>query len=250
MNKTELKILIIDGELSSAKQIIGWLEQNPSISQIEYATDASLALFRIVNFNPDLIFIDYPIKGEGGSELLKFIKTKYPATLIVFVSESKIHALDAIRNGIFNYLIKPVSKPDIEKLIDKVKITKEANSGPGIDQIIDQFPEAKRIKLQITKGFLMINPEEVIYCKADGVYTELILTNNRTELSYLFMSKAEEIFKPFDFMRISRSCIINMRYLRRIFRDNNVIILSANGTEYEVKGTKQSVKILNKIEAE
>jgi len=250
MNKSELKILIIDGELSSVKQTIALLEQNPSISQIESATDASLALLNIITLNPNLIFIEYPMKGEGGRELFKFIKTKYPEILIVFISESKIHAVDAIRNGIFNYILKPVSKHDIEKLIDKVQMSTEASNKLRIDQIIDQIPDATRIKLQTTKGYLMVNPDEVIYCKADGVYTELFLLNDRAELSYLFLSKVEEILKPFNFMRISRSCIINMRYLRRIFRDSNAIILSVNGIEYEVKGSKQSVRILSKIESE
>jgi two-component system LytT family response regulator len=250
MNKSELKILVIDSEPSSAKQTIGLLEQNPSISQIENAADASLALLSIIIVNPDIVFIEYPMKGEAGTELLKFIKTKYPEIFIVFISESKLHAVDAIRNGIFNYLLKPFSKLDIEKLIDKVQLSTKANNRIRIAQIIEQIPDATRIKLQTTKGYLMVNPDEVVYCKADGVYTELFLTNDRTELSYLFLSKVEEILKPFNFMKVSRSCIINMRYLRRIFRDNNAIILSVKGIEFEVKGSKQAVRILSKIEVE
>jgi DNA-binding LytR/AlgR family response regulator len=250
MNKSELKILIIDSEPSSVKQMVGLLEQNPLISKTEIATDASLGILSLITFNPDIIFIEFPQKGDIGRELIQFIKTKYTETLIVFISESKIHAVDAIRNGIFNYLLKPISQRDIEKIIDKVQMSKEANNKLRINQIIEQIPDATRIKLQTTKGYLMVNPEEVIYCKADGVYTELFLTNDRVELSYLFLSKVEDLLEPFNFMKVSRSCIINMKYLRRIFRDNNSIILSVSGHEYEVKGSKQSIKILSKIEAE
>jgi DNA-binding LytR/AlgR family response regulator len=250
MNKSELKILIVDSDSSSLKQTIGLLEKNISISKIEVATDASLALLSIITFTPDVILIEYPMKGDAGTELIKFIKTKYPETIIVFVSESKIHAVDAIRNGIFNYLLKPINNHDIEKIFEKLQISKYANKKLRIDQIIDQIPDATRIKLQTTRGYLMINPDEVIFCKADGVYTELILINDRAELCYLFLSKVEEILKPFYFMKVSRSCIINMRYLRRIFRDNNTIVLSVDGIEHEVKGSKQSIRILSKIEAE
>ena len=138
----------------------------------------------------------------------------------------------------------------MDKIIDKVHKIRERNDQLKIIQIIQQTPETARIKLQTLKGFLMLNPNEVIYCKADGVYTEFFLTDGRVELSYLFLSKVEELFRPFNFMKVSRSYIINLKYLRRIFRDNNTIILSVDGLEYEIKGSKQSVKVLGKIELE
>ena len=250
MNTSELKILIIDSEPSSIKQTVDLLEKNPSISKIEHVNDIESALLRIISFTPDVIFIDYQLYKAEISPLIKFVKAKYPETVITFVSDSKNHAVDAIRNGVFNFLLRPISELELDKIIDKVHKIREKNSKFKINQIINHIPEATRIKLQTTKGFLMLNPDEVIYCKADGVYTEFFLTNNRVELSYLFLSKVEELVQPFNFMKVSRSYIINMKHLRRIFRDNNAIILSVNGNEYEVKGSKQSIRILGKIETD
>jgi two-component system, LytTR family, response regulator len=250
MNKSELKVLIIDTEPSFNKQTIELLEKNPSVSQMEYVNDTDSALLRIISFNPDVIFIEFPIQNTLVSPVIKFVKSKYPETVISIISDSKKHAVEAIRNGIFNFLLRPFTEAEVEKVFDKVHQSIEKNNRYKINQIIDQIPETTRIKLQTTKGYLMLNPDEVIYCKADGVYTEFYLTNGRVELSYLFLSKVEELLKPFIFMKVSRSYIINMRYLRRIFRDNNAIILSVGGNEYEVKGSKQSVRILGKIETE
>lgn len=250
MIKNGINILLIDREPSSIKHVRELLETNPLISSIDSVEDSDLALLKIINSSPDIVFMEYPFIGNTGNTLVNFIRTKLAETVIVLVSDSKIHAATAIRSGLFNYLLKPIDKEAIDKVMDKVLLERSVNNIERINQIIEQIPEPTRLKLQTSKGYLLINPEELIYCKADGVYTELYLTNTRVDLSYLFLSKVEEILKPYNFMKISRSCIINMMYLRRVFRDNNTIILSVNGKEYEVKGTKQSVRILSNIEME
>jgi DNA-binding LytR/AlgR family response regulator len=248
MNKSELKVLIIDSEQSTIEQTVESLEKNHSISQIEHVNDSDSALLKIISLNPDIIFIGHPLNNAAVNPLIKFVKSKYPETVIAIISDSKKYAAEAIRNGIFNFLLRPLDVAEIDKIISKVHKIRERNDKFKIIQIIDQIPETTRIKLQTLKGYLMLNPDEVIYCKADGVYTEFCLTDGRVEMSYLFLSKVEELLKPYNFMKVSRSYIINLRYLRRIFRDNNAIILSVGGFEYEVKGSKQSVKVLGKIE--
>lgn len=250
MHKQLLSILHIDSDPTSVKHTLKLLESNPLISTVDQVADSDQALLKIIKSSPDIVFMEYPVRGNAGDELIEFIKAKLAETVIILVSDSKIHAATAIRSGIFNYLLKPIDEIAIDKVLEKVLFERRINNIERLNQIIEQIPETLRIKLQTTKGYLLINPEELIYCRADGVYTELHLTNNRVDLSYVFLSKVEEILKPYNFMKISRSCIINMRYIRRIFRDNSTIILSVNGEEYEVKGSKQCVRILSKIEME
>jgi two-component system LytT family response regulator len=250
MNINGLNILLIDTESSSVNHLRELLEIYPLISNIDNVPDFDLALLKIIHRSPDIVFIEYPLHGIGGNEFIKFIKTKLPETIIVFVSDSKMHAAAAIRSGIFNFLLKPVGQSDFENVMNKILLIKKISNKEKINQIIEETPKDIRLRLQTTRGYLLINPEEIIYCKADGVYTEMFFINKRVELSYLFLSKVEEILKPYNFIKVSRSFIINMRFLRKIFRDNNTVILSVNGKEYEIKGSKQSIRILSKIETE
>jgi two-component system LytT family response regulator len=250
MNINGLNILLIDTESSSVNHLRELLEIYPLISNIDNVPDFDLALLKIIHRSPDIVFIEYPLHGIGGNEFIKFIKTKLPETIIVFVSDSKMHAAAAIRSGIFNFLLKPIGQSDFENVMNKILLIKKISNKEKINQIIEETPKDIRLRLQTTRGYLLINPEEIIYCKADGVYTEMFFINKRVELSYLFLSKVEEILKPYNFIKVSRSFIINMRFLRKIFRDNNTVILSVNGKEYEIKGSKQSIRILSKIETE
>lgn len=250
MHKQLLSILYIDSDPVSVNHTLKLLESNPLISMVDHVADSDLALLKIIRSSPDIVFMEYPVRGNAGVELIEFIKTKLLETIIVFISDSKMHAAAAIRNGIFNFFLKPVNKLELAVFIDRIHLSRRINNAERLTKIIEQTFEDTRLKLQTTRGYLLINPEEIIYCKADGVSSQLYLTNNRVESSYLFLSKVEEFLKPFNFMRVSRSCIINVRYLRKVYRDNGTIIMSVNGKEYEVKGSKHSVRILSRIETE
>ncbi len=248
--KHKVGILIIESDPELMRQFSELLQTNPMVLNIDYASDTDQAIFKIMDSNPDIILLEYPTKGKAGKDLIKFIKNKLTETTIIFVSETKDYAADAIHDGIFNYLIKPVSKEVIASIIEKVQQIKQTNNNFRIRQIIEKSQEEKRIRFQTTKGYLIINPEEILYCRADGFCTEIYLTNNRIEMSYLFLSKLEEVLKQFDFLRVSRSYLINQKYIRKVFRSNNTIILSCEGKEYEIKGSKNHIRTLSKFDTE
>jgi DNA-binding LytR/AlgR family response regulator len=85
---------------------------------------------------------------------------------------------------------------------------------------------------------------------ADGILTEMHLTQNRMEIIYRFLSKVEELVESVDFMRASRKYLINKKYIRKVIKSNNSIVLSHDGKEYIVKGSKQHIRNLTKFNTE
>jgi DNA-binding LytR/AlgR family response regulator len=243
-------VLIIDSETESVNYLKEILEQNSSISSIDYAEDSDQALLKVIDSTPDIVFIHYPSKGKAVAEFLKFIQTKLTETTIVFVSESKESAIHAIRNGVFHYLLKPIQNEELYKIIDKVQQTKQNNVQFKIKRIIEKSTEEKRLLLQTSKGYILIDPEEILYFMADGILTEMHLTQNRMEIIYLFLSKVEELVESVDFMRASRKYLINKKYIRKVIKSNNSIVLSHDGKEYIVKGSKQHIRNLTKFNTE
>ena len=250
MNSTKISILIINSEQESMDQAIELLQANPVVSDIKTAENTDQAILKIINSNPDIILFDYPSKGKAEKELIEFVKTKLPETTLVLVSKTKEYAAFAIQNGIFKYLLKPIENSELLKIINTVHEDKQNNLQARVNQLIDGTPEETRLRLQTTKGYLMLNPDELIFCKAAGFYTELYLTSDRNELSSQFLSKFEEMLSPFNFIRVSRSHLINQRFIRKIYRSNNIIVLSANGKEYEIKGGRTHIRNLTKLDTE
>jgi two-component system LytT family response regulator len=250
MNNQKISILIIDSEQKSMDHTIELLQANSSVSEIETADNTDQAILKIINSNPDIILFDYPTKGRAEKELIEFVKTKLTETTLVLVSETKEHAAFAIQNGIFKYLLKPIKQKELLKIISTVHEAKKNYAQSLIDQMIERTPEEARVRLLTTKGYLMINPDEIIFCKAAGFYTELYLTRDRVELSSQFLLKFEEMLSQFQFLRVSRSHLINQRFIRKIYRNNNTIILSTDGKEYEIKGGKIHIRNLSKLDIE
>lgn len=250
MNKQKISILIIDSEQKSMDHTIELLQANPLVSEIETADNTDQAILKIINSSPDIILFEYPSKGNAEKALIEFVKTKLPETTLVFVSKSKEYAAFAIQNGIFKYLLNPITQKGLLKIINTVHEAKKSYAQSRIDQIIESIPEAARLRLQTTKGYLLINPNELIFCKAVGFYTELYLTRDRIELSSQFLLKFEEILSQFNFLRVSRSHLINQRFIRKIYRNTNIIVLSADGKEFEIKGGKIHIRKLTKLNTE
>lgn len=243
-------VLIIDSEMESVNYLKEILEQNSSISGIDYAEDSDQALLKVIEFIPDIVFIQFPSRGKAVAEFLKFIQTKLAETTIVFVSESKESAVHAIRNGVFHYLLKPIQREELYKIIDKVQLTKQNNVQFKIKKIIEKSTEEKRLLFQTSKGYVLIDPEEILYCMADGILTEMHLTQNRIEVIYLFLSKVEELVDSNDFIRSSRKYLINKKYIRKVIKSNNSIVLFYDGKEYIVKGSKQHIRNLTRFNTE
>ena len=250
MGKQNISVLVVESDPESLKNTIELLQKNSLVSNIESVADSNQALLKMIDCYPDIVLLEYPAIGNSGTQLIKFIQLKLPETTIVFVSKTKEYAANAIHIEIFNYLLNPIVKSELEKVIANVSLCKQTNYQTRINQIIEKIPDDTRLKLQTSKGYLIVAPEEILYCKADGFYSELHLTNDRVELSYQSLSKLDEILGQYNFFRASRSIYINMKYIRKIYRNTNTIVLSREGKEYEVKGSRNHIKNLSQFDSD
>lgn len=250
MKKHKIGVLVVDSEQESRTRLTEILKVNSLVSGIEVTADSDEALFKLISMSPDLVLLEYPSPGKAGKELIKFIRTKNEHSIIAFVSNNKDYASLAIRNGVFNYLIKPVDPHELRQLVSKVQQVQQSNISFRVQEIIEKSPKKIKLRFQILKGYLMVDPIEILYCKAESFYTEIYLLNGRVEMSYLFISRLEEILKEYNFVKVSRSYIINTMYIRKLFSGKNTIVLSANGKEIEIKGSKPKIKMLSQFASE
>lgn len=247
MHKNQISILIIDSDTKGLQEIVRILNANSLHTLIETAEDTDDALLKIIESYPDIVMMEYPPKGKTGTRIIKFIQSKLPLTTLAFLCNSKDYAADAIQYEIFNYLIKPIKKIEIERIVEKVSLIKNNNPQYRIQEIIYSKQPDSRLRFHTIKGYIIINPEEILYCKADGAFTEIHLINKSIEITFLFLSKVEEILLPYGFIRISRSIIINRNFIRKVYLKSNTVVLALNGEECEIQGSRLPVRALGKL---
>lgn len=250
MAKDQIDALIIESDLVSLEQLVSLLQSYPVISNIETASDTDAALLKVLDLNPELVFLEYPVRGKTGKKIIQFIQSKLPETTFVFVSKSTKYALDAIRYEVYNYLLKPILKVELDKIIGKIQPSKQTNFMTLIDEIVDKQQDDHRVQIATTRGFRIISPNEILFCKADGPYTEIHFTNKSKELAYMFLSKVEKSLVPYNFVRVSRSTIVNKTYIRKVYPNTDTLVLLAEGEEYDIKGSRLSIRALGRTENE
>lgn len=250
METDNLSILVIDNEQQSLQCIVDLLQLNPAVFEIISASDSNAAILKIIGSRPDVILIDYPMQGNAEKELFELIKTRLPDSYIAFVSDSKAFAQTAIRNGVYNYLLKPVKERKIKALIDSALEKKQSNIKNRLDQIMNNNSNEARLRFLTVNGYVIFSPDELIFCKSTGYTSELYLTNNRKEFSQLSLLKFEEKLSSHGFLRISRTHLINPLYLKRIFRKGSIVTLSSDGVEFELKASKAQIKDLGTLDTD
>jgi signal transduction histidine kinase len=122
-NNNKSKILIIDDEeivLDSCTQI---LEQDNY--RLATCSNGSEGLRILIEFNPDLVFVDLKMPGISGFEVLEKIRDQDPTivTIVITGYATVDSAVEAMKKGAYDFLTKPFT-PDEFRLITERGIEK------------------------------------------------------------------------------------------------------------------------------
>jgi DNA-binding NtrC family response regulator len=142
---SSLNILIVDDEAdlrSAVRAVITESFLQPV--KIKEAEDAETALRFVDQDDYDFIFMDVRMPGMNGLDALAKIKSMDPRIMIVILTaHSNLQdAVQAIKNGAYDYLTKPVDTASILKILNegitaKRMVTDLAVSAPIFDDDID-----------------------------------------------------------------------------------------------------------------
>ena len=100
-----------------------------------------------------------------------------------------------------------------------------------------------KVRFNTTTGFILLHPEEVLWCEADHNYTTIHTPAGKPVVISLNLAAVEEKL-PSGFTRISRSILINTRYLVSVHRRNKTCTLRWQGGETELEASADLIRKL------
>ncbi len=114
------KILIVDDELVMRESLAGWLERDGHT--IETAASGEEALTKTGQTHFDILLVDIKMEGISGLEVLKHVMDEDPDAAVVMITAygSVGTAIDAMKNGAADYLMKPFDPDELGMLIEKI----------------------------------------------------------------------------------------------------------------------------------
>lgn len=113
------KVLLVDDEIEFASALAERLQLRNY--DVKTASNALEALAVIHNHLPDVILLDLKIPGMNGIETLKTIKKIDPTIEVIILSgHGDIKSVEeGMKNGAFEYIMKPVDITELTSKIDK-----------------------------------------------------------------------------------------------------------------------------------
>jgi len=239
------KALILDDEIESRRIFEFLLEKYDDISIIASEGNADVALEKMKNLHPDIVFMDINLKDRNAFSVLKSIRTYNLKATVVFFTAYYDFAIEAIRNSVFDYLLKPIDPEELASTIERFRLSQqEADNQEKNDALFNLMQLNSKLKFNIKSGSIFLHPNEIVYCEADGNYTILYIDSQKKEVVTAKLGQVEELLPSISFIRLGRSHIINADYLTKIDRKRHSIELNKEGERFELY---LSSKIINKF---
>ncbi len=179
----------------------------------------------------DAVFLDIYLPDGNGLDAAKQIRKHDPFLPIVFITRTGEYAREGYDVWAMQYLIKPASYNDIEVCMDRVVQLRRQNTEVAFTYKSD--------------GVLwVIAYNEIYYYKSSGHYIEIHARKGLSQFRGNLNTLEQKL--PGQFLRCSRSVIINLSYLYRYdAKTNGRNVILATGVSLAV-GDQYAKKVKEK----
>lgn len=159
--ENNVKILIVDDEKIVRESLKHWFEEDGYI--VDVSQDAFDVLKTIKPGKWDIMLVDIKMPKMSGMELLEKVKEIDPECIVIIITAyaSVPTAVQALKNGAFDYVTKPVDPDELSHLVDKaIQQKKLKKENIALKQSIDEiltFDELIGESNEMKKVFDLIN---------------------------------------------------------------------------------------------
>jgi len=223
-----LRTILIDDEPDSIKLMRLNLERNfPQVAIIATFTSSSQALEQLPALHPDLVFLDIEMPVMNGFELLG--KLPHLNFSVVFVTAYNQFAIKAFRFNALDYLVKPVSKEELEEVVTKAEKQQHIQADQ-LNILQQQLRKGQITKIAIpgATGVSFIDISDIVYVEASGNYACLVLNDKRKMLVSKTLKDIQDVLEEQHFLRVHRQYIINLNQVKHFNRNESLLTMTSN----------------------
>lgn len=138
-----IKVVVAEDKHPILWNIVKKIENySADLEVVGQATDGVTALETILRFKPAIVFTDIKMPGMDGLALITEVKKHLPDTIIIIISghDEFEYARQAMKLGVTEYLLKPVTQDSMNevliKAIDLVKASRQTKENNTLMHII------------------------------------------------------------------------------------------------------------------
>lgn len=229
------RTIIIDDEQPAreilTRLLLGYSDYFQIIGE---ATNGDEAFDIIESQKPDVVFLDIEMPGKDVFDMLKELNHN---PYVVFCTAYDCYAIKAFDTYSIDYILKPVDEKRLSTTIEKLKKINSGADKQMVDALINNIQQLNRAKPKYTSiphksgdKITLVKLESVTYFQANNKYVDFYTYKNESYLTEESLTALEQGLDD-DFIRISKSIILNRKYVKEIhkyFRGKYVFVLEDN----------------------
>ena len=227
-----IKCVLVDDE-TNALEMMEWLLKTycPQAEIVAMCNTAEKGIEAINSHKPDVVFLDIEMPRMNGFDMLEQVKNL--TFDIVFCTAYDQFAIKAFKYAALNYLLKPVDPDDLKATMQRVEEKRPALSKEQFAlllQHINRPPKATpaRIALTTGEGLIFVATGDILYCRAESNYTNVVLTGGRKIMVSRVLKELDETLSGADFYRVHSSFLININHVKKFIRGEGGYIVMDN----------------------
>lgn len=225
----KIRTVIVDDEPLARSRIVKLLREYDDIRITGQCRNGREAVDFIQRKQPELIFLDIQMPDMNGFQVISQLDLTYQP-MIVFATAYDKYALKAFDVHAIDYLLKPFDKERFAEAMTRARQQIHLKKSSEFNRrLVDLLNDYNQTHQDFLGSFCLkedgrlksIPADEVYWIKAEGNYVILNLAC-QTHLYRATMNAIETQLDPQSFLRIHRSFIVNLRFIRKVkYLQNN-----------------------------
>jgi len=233
-----LKSIIVEDEKHSRETLKNLVEEFcEGVSIVGMAGNVQEAVEEITAKEPDLVFLDIELQTGTGFDVLKQLD---PLNFeVVFTTAFEHYAIKAIKFSSIDYLLKPIDMEELQQAIDKARDKKDKEQYKAqlellLKNLNTSTSDRKKICLSTADGIEFINTKDIIYCEANGSYTNFYIAPDTKLMVSKNLKEYEGLLSDQDFLRVHNSFLINLGKVKKFVKSEGGYILMSNDAQVSI----------------
>lgn len=238
-----MRVLVVDDEPLTRTALANLLSRWTDVEEFGLAEHAQEALVKLQARRYDVLLLDIQMPELSGLQLIERLsKESAPMPSVVFITAYAEHAVEAFEKRAVDYVLKPLVAERVRKALDMAvrRSTQErAAQLVGLLRALPVAPErTARIAIKDKGRIVFVDAAELISAEAYGNYVLL----RQESGSYLLrdtISGVAEKLRPYGFIRIHRSLLVNTAFVESIQPGvgSEYVLRTTDGRQYSVTRT-------------
>jgi two-component system LytT family response regulator len=238
-----MRVLIVENEPLARAALAKVLATRNDVEHFDSANNAAEALEKIGNASFDVLLLDLNLPELSSMELVDRLRQRNQSMpSVVFMTAHQQEVVPALERRPIDPVLDPFSEGRVQEVLDRVFRKNETELAARLMSVFPQleafFKRSHKIAIKANGRILFLDPAAVVVVKAEGNYV-LLQQESGSHLTRESLSTLAEKLKPYGFIRIHRSILVNTSFVEEIHPcvTGEYSLCLRGGTKYTVSRT-------------